>query len=248
MTIGLRGHILKGGLPRAADLQRRAGLAGPHGRRRAPARGRAGRSRPAALQVQAQALSRGRHRPQGLEDPEPAVPGVGAHREAPRREGDHPRPQEPRQEGRQRGHRHGLRPRGRAHRLRCPAPDSRGGRPRCPLPAPATPAFTKAEIDHAFANLVELDQDLADAGGVPPVHRPHLGRRPHALPHGRPLERPGQRALRRARADAHARPRGGARARAACLQAGRLLGDPGSGREGRRGLPHDARHGALLGE
>lgn len=37
--------------------------------------------------------------------------------------------------------------------------------------APAVPvsrarysAFTKAEIDHAFANLVELDQDLADAG------------------------------------------------------------------------------------
>ncbi len=37
--------------------------------------------------------------------------------------------------------------------------------------APTTPvsrarysAFTKAEIDHAFANLVELDQDLADAG------------------------------------------------------------------------------------
>ena len=37
--------------------------------------------------------------------------------------------------------------------------------------APDTPvsrarysAFTKAEIDHAFANLVELDQDLADAG------------------------------------------------------------------------------------
>lgn len=37
--------------------------------------------------------------------------------------------------------------------------------------APSTPvsrarysAFTKAEIDHAFSNLVELDQDLADAG------------------------------------------------------------------------------------
>ena len=30
----------------------------------------------------------------------------------PRREGDHPRAQEPRQEGRLRGHRHGLRPRG----------------------------------------------------------------------------------------------------------------------------------------
>ena len=37
--------------------------------------------------------------------------------------------------------------------------------------APTTPvsrarysAFTKAEIDHAFSNLVELDQDLADAG------------------------------------------------------------------------------------
>ena len=73
-------------------------------------------------------------------------------------------------------------------------------------------AFTRAEIDHAFANLVELDQDLADAG--PPVHRPDLGCGPHALPHRRALERPGYRALGRPRADAHARPGRGARARA----------------------------------
>lgn len=36
--------------------------------------------------------------------------------------------------------------------------------PDAPVSRARYSAFTKAEIDHAFANLVELDQDLADAG------------------------------------------------------------------------------------
>ena len=36
--------------------------------------------------------------------------------------------------------------------------------PDVPVARARYSAFTKAEIDHAFANLVELDQDLADAG------------------------------------------------------------------------------------
>lgn len=36
--------------------------------------------------------------------------------------------------------------------------------PNTPVSRARYSAFTKAEIDHAFANLVELDQDLADAG------------------------------------------------------------------------------------
>ncbi|MDO4537677.1 MAG: DNA topoisomerase I [Coriobacteriales bacterium] len=36
--------------------------------------------------------------------------------------------------------------------------------PDVPIERARYSAFTKAEIDHAFANLVELDQDLADAG------------------------------------------------------------------------------------
>ncbi len=36
--------------------------------------------------------------------------------------------------------------------------------PETPVSRARYSAFTKAEIDHAFANLVELDQDLADAG------------------------------------------------------------------------------------
>ena len=36
--------------------------------------------------------------------------------------------------------------------------------PNAPVSRARYSAFTKAEIDHAFSNLVELDQDLADAG------------------------------------------------------------------------------------
>ena len=36
--------------------------------------------------------------------------------------------------------------------------------PDAPVSRARYSAFTKAEIDHAFNNLVELDQDLADAG------------------------------------------------------------------------------------
>ena len=36
--------------------------------------------------------------------------------------------------------------------------------PDVPVSRARYSAFTKAEIDHAFQNLVELDQDLADAG------------------------------------------------------------------------------------
>ena len=43
------------------------------------------------------------------------------------------------------------------HQIRMVAPD-------VPVSRARYSAFTKAEIDHAFSNLVELDQDLADAG------------------------------------------------------------------------------------
>lgn len=43
------------------------------------------------------------------------------------------------------------------HQIRQVAPDT-------PISRARYSAFTKAEIDHAFANLVPLDQDLADAG------------------------------------------------------------------------------------
>lgn len=36
-------------------------------------------------------------------------------------------------------------------------------------------ALIKGEVTEAFANLVELDQDLADAGESAPVYRSHLG-------------------------------------------------------------------------
>ena len=184
---------------------------------------------------QAQALPRRRHRHQGLEGPEPAVPGVGSHREAPRREGHHPRAQEPRQEGRRHRHRHRLRPRGRAHRLGRPAPDAPGGARHARQPR----ALLRL---HQGRDRPRLLQPRRARPGPrrrrrePPVHRPHLGRRAHALPHHGPLRRLRQRALRRPRADAHAGARGRARARAPWLRARGLLGALRRARQGRRPL------------
>ena len=96
--------------------------------------------------------------------------------------------------------------------------------PDVPVSVRATPPSPSAEIDHAFDNLVELDQDLADAGesrqyidliwGAVLTRYLTLG----------PLRRLWQRALRRPRADADARPRGGARARAHGVRAARTTG------------------------
>ena len=234
----------RAGLSLRAQVHQQAGVV----RRLRGGRGPAGRraGRPAAPPVQEEeAVSGGWRGHQGLEGSQPALPGLGTHREAPGREGHHPIAQEPRQEGRLGGHRHGLRPRGRAHRLRRPLAGARG-QPRRLGDARPLLGLHQGRDRPRLRQPREPRPGPGRRGREPPVHRPHLGRCPHALPHDGALRRVWQRSQRRPRADAHAGPRGGARARAPRLQAGGLLGHRRSGqRQGLRPVQDWPRPGPL---
>ena len=100
-----------------AAVARRPGLVW-RGRGRRGLSGQPARdSCPPALREGPQAFHQRGRGHQGLEGAEPPIPRVGARCEGACREGDHPHPQEPCEEGRRGHHRNRLRPRGRAHRL-----------------------------------------------------------------------------------------------------------------------------------